>query len=202
MTTTSAAKQKQSPSALNTLQKLTGSLMDHFTGFKQTYQIRKLQAKDNWAARDIVHKALLQRGGVGIDQFYYDKELSDLYSHYNWSDSFFAVLTHKKEIIGTVGIRPVEEKPSQFSTVSCEIKKLHVSNKFSESSHRDRLLAFALKRAHEMGFNSFEVLVDDRDFSLDKLLQSRGFESYKDKQYPGMKLMKLVRAEAVLSKAS
>lgn len=201
MTTTSAAKQKRSL-AIDTFYKLTGSLMDQFSGFKQVYQIRKLQLKDNWAARDIIHKALLQRGGVGIDQFYYDKELSDLHSHYNWSDTYFAVLTHKKEIIGTVGIRPVEEKPAQFSTNSCEIKKLHVSNKFPDSGHRERLVDFALKRAQEMGYSSFEMLVDDREYTLEKLLQNRGFESHKDAKYPGMKLMKYVQSENMLSKAS
>ena len=88
------------------------------------YKIRKIKEKDNHVVRDLIRNILLEKGGIGIENLYYDRELDGLFEYYNTPNNYFSVLMHQKDIVGTMGI--VKSRHGDPQKQNCELKKFYL----------------------------------------------------------------------------
>ena len=149
---------------------VSGFFTDKLSKVKGSFNLRKAQKKDNPAIKELIQRSLLNKGGIGNDQLYYDTELSEIYEAYDHAGAFFSVLTFKEEIIATVGIRSTQQEAGK-----CEIKKLYVNREYSGQGHEERLIEFALEKASAMAYSSCEFSIESRDADLAAILLKRGF---------------------------
>lgn len=146
----------------------------------RSYKMRSVIPKDNCYVKDLIHKILLERGGIGIESLYYDKELLNIADYYQLPMHRFNVLIHMKEIVGTVGIGPSTHK-SFDSKVTCEVKKLYLHKDNRNQGQGKQMFNSALSQAKQMGFQQCVVKIEKREEQFLFFLLKEGFEQVIEK---------------------
>ncbi|MFY0628144.1 MAG: GNAT family N-acetyltransferase [Reichenbachiella sp.] len=149
-----------------------------FTG--HSFRMRKVIPKDNEYVKELIHKILLERGGIGIESLYYDKELINIADYYQLPMHRFNVLIHKKEIVGTVGIGPSTHH-SFDPKITCEVKKLYLHKDNRNQGQGKSMFNSALKQAEEMGYEQCIVKIEKREEQFLYFLLKEGFEQVLEK---------------------
>ena len=157
--------------ALNTYHSIVGTLFDKISNINGTFNLRKVQPSDNSMVRGLIQRLIIKKGGIGLDNLYYDPELIDIYESYDRPGSTFEVLTYHNEVIGTIGLRP-----GSSSIKSCELQKLYVDSEFGTQGHERELIQLALSRATDMGYVQCFIEIDYQEVALEQILLDEGFE--------------------------
>ena len=151
------------------------SIKQNFNLISKNYRIRKVNQNDDYKIRELIQSILLERGGLGIDSLYYDKELNSIFDNYKKEGYQFNVLTKKKEIVGSVGIGP--STCSHFdSATTCEIKKLYLHKDSRNLGYGKALFIDAFRRAKKLGYKSCTVTIENRNEQFSTFLINNGFE--------------------------
>ncbi len=154
---------------------LLGDLSDQFSNLSKRFNLRKIQKKDNMAIKELIQKILIQRGGVGVDSLFYDPELIDICDSYYQQDSYFAVLTYRKEVVGGVGLKPAYDEVEPPSDI-CELKKLYLHKDYRNKGQGKYMFDFALKKAKSLGYKSIKVETERRNENFLEFLLREQFE--------------------------
>lgn len=148
-------------------------VVDQISTLTQQYKFRQIKQKDNHVVRDLIKKILLERGGIGIESLYYDRELDNIFDFYNMPGHHFGVMVYKKEIIGTAGIG----KTNFFdnNNESCELKKFYLRKEFRGKGQGTMMMNSILKEAAGYGYVKCFVRVDDHNIGAIKFFEKEGF---------------------------
>lgn len=136
--------------------------------FYKEYGIRKAQPKDSALIKEFIQKRLLEKGGVGVDNLYYDRELFDIYEAYDTKHAFFWVLVSRGAIIGTIGLRKKQDLEA-----SANLTKLYIQK--GAECHIHSLLNMALSTAKKMNVHTVEIWTEARDHDIQEALKEAAF---------------------------
>ena len=123
----------------------------------------------------MIQKILIQRGGIGVDSLFYDPELLDICDSYYQADSYFGVLTYRKEVVGGVGIKPAQDELDPPSDI-CELKKLYLHKAYRNKGQGKYMFEFAMKKAKDLGFKTIKVETERRNENFLEFLLREEFE--------------------------
>ncbi|MEO9966610.1 MAG: GNAT family N-acetyltransferase [Reichenbachiella sp.] len=146
------------------------AVLNVFSKAMGQYKLRRIRPQDDEKVSELIKKILLERGGLGIESLYYDRELSCLSEYYTRDMSRFNVLTYQEEIIGTVGIGRTEQENI------CEIKKLYLHKDSRHKGLGKVLFNNALTQASRMGYEHCQVTMEIRNESFYSFLLKNGFK--------------------------
>ena len=129
--------------------------------------IRSAQIQDLPAIRQILHDTLaefsFEADPKGIDQ-----DLEDPFQAYSHADALLDVLTMEQNIIGFVGLIPLDQ-----STI--ELRKLYLSQPYRGHGLGSKLLDHAIVWARQRHFEFMSLQTSSRLHSAAQLYDSRGF---------------------------
>lgn len=161
--------------SLYSIESFLGTFLDSLSSVNGRFNLRRIQRKDNDTIKELIQKILIQRGGVGTDSLFYDPELIDICDSYYQSDSYFAVLTYRKEVVGGVGLKPAEGEMDPPSDI-CELKKLYLHKDFRNKGQGKYMFDFAMKKAKKLGYKSIKVVTERRNENFLEFLLRENFE--------------------------
>ena len=156
--------------AASSLETFTGALLSTFSTRNGQYKMRKIKPNDDLQVRELIQKILLERGGLGIESLYYDRELISISDHYRDEKSRFKVLTYKGAIVGTIGIGATSNADT------CVIKKLYVHKDSRNKGFGKVLFTQALKQAFHFGYKYCDVAIELRNEDFYSFLLKNGFK--------------------------
>ncbi len=136
-----------------------------FNAIPNTYFVRKVKASDSYLVKCFIQKVLIQRGGVGIDKLYYDKDLADIHQAYNKENCHFWVLTKKGDIKGTLGMEMIGRK-------AC-LTKFYVDH--DSMDHGLSLIKMAQSAAKRAKLEELSVVIDSNDSKITEMLRATSF---------------------------
>lgn len=137
------------------------------------YKLRKVAENDNWEVKGLIQKILLERGGIGVESLYYDRELDHLFDVYNSKGHLFNVLIYDNEIVGTVGLGPVSL--DGYEAV-CEIRKLYLHREYRNQGQGKMMFEKGVKQARKMGYKKCLVTIEKRNVQFYEFLVANGFK--------------------------
>ncbi len=140
-----------------------------------TFKMRRVIPKDNSYVKELIQKILIERGGVGSEALYYDKELLNIADYYGLPGHRFNVLLHKKQIVGTVGIGPSTHE-SFDPKKTCEVKKLYLRKEYRSQGQGKTMFRHALAQAKHMGYAQCVIKIEKREEQFLYFLLKEGFE--------------------------
>ncbi len=111
--------------------------------------------------------AIYQEYGYRVNTNKYDRDLLDIEKFYFQKKGQFWILVNKKEIIGTIAIKP------ENNTII--IKRFYLHKKFRGTGLADKLFAKAIKYAKKQGYEKI-ILFSDTKFK-------RAHNFYKKKNF-------------------
>lgn len=155
-------------------QSIVDNISVGMSSIRSKYKMRKLKANEAHVVNELIKSILLERGGVGFESLYYDKELSALYEYYNCKGHLFQVLTYESEIVGTIAIGPSRIEGQEYQV--CEIKKTYLKRAFRGTGQGQYMMQTALKAAGKLGYKSCIIEIENRNVALIDACKSFGFK--------------------------
>lgn len=111
----------------------------------------------------------LKEFGYDLEPEGLDQDVADIGAHYSGEKSRFWVMLQGQTVVGTVGIRRIDEQ-------TCELKRMDLSRELRGQGHGRRLLQTAVAFAREAGYRRI-VLNTAEGMSAARWLYSRfGFK--------------------------
>lgn len=155
-------------------QSIFDNVSSSFSNISSKYKMRKLKSDEAHIVNELIKSILLERGSIGFESLYYDKELSALYDYYNCKGHLFQVLTHQNDIVGTIAIGPSRIEGQEYQV--CEIKKTYLKRAFRGLGQGNFMMESALKAASKLGYKSCIIEIENRNSALIEACKSYGFK--------------------------
>lgn len=152
---------------------VVNDVIENVSNITADYKVRKIKEKDEQVVKELIKGILLEKGGIGVESLYYDKELSELYEYYTIQGRSFHVLTYKKEIIGTIAISPCSRSGSDSNI--CEIKKMYLKREFRGKGQGRYMMQIALENAINEGYDKCVVALEKHNSSMINSCLEYGF---------------------------
>jgi putative acetyltransferase len=135
--------------------------------------IRKIQAKDNRAVRELVINTLAEFGAKGPGFASSDAELTDMYSAYQGKNKEFYVVEFNGEVLGIGGFAPLE---GEANSGTCELRKMYFDPQLRGKGLGKQLIDKCIANAQKVGFHSMYLETIPEMTAAQGLYKSRGFE--------------------------
>ncbi|MDW3194425.1 MAG: GNAT family N-acetyltransferase [Cytophagales bacterium] len=165
----SAARMQRFRTALDACENVANHLASKLSTLKPGLVIRGITAKDNTSIARFLNHIFLYKGHLASEALQQDQELSDIYRSYKEKNAFFGVMINDKEVVGTIGFKPMEDHEV------CKLKKFHLCPEFTSPDHANKLLNYALDKARSMNFNTCMIQVLPGEPELQNFLLMHGF---------------------------
>lgn len=165
----SAARMQRFRTALDACENVANHLASKLSTLKPGLVIRGITAKDNTSIAGFLNHIFLYKGHLASEALQGDEELRDIYRSYKEKSAFFGVMINEKEVVGTIGFKPLEGQEA------CELKKFHLCPEFTSPDHARKLLDYALEKASAMNYTKCAIQVLPGEPELQNFLLMHGF---------------------------
>lgn len=134
--------------------------------------VRKIEKKDNNEIATIIRSVMPEFGAGGQGFAIHDKEVDDIFSAYNHSNTAYFVCELNGKIVGGGGVAPLE---GGDPTV-CELKKMYFLPEGRGKGLGQKVLSSCLKEARHIGFKQcYLETFNTMNFAM-KLYEKNGFK--------------------------
>jgi len=135
--------------------------------------IRRVEAKDNQAIKDLVINTLAEFGAKGPGFASSDAELHDMYSAYQADNKAFYVVVKDQEVLGIGGFAPLDGE--EHSGI-CELRKMYFDLQLRGQGIGKKMIDKCIAKATEVGFHTMYLETIPEMAAAQGLYKSRGFE--------------------------
>lgn len=141
------------------------SINNTFTLTQDQFTARKIKPTDSETVKYFIQKMLIKKGGVGIDERYYDSDLTDVFHTFSAGKNGFWALAKKGEIYGTLGLKSRGEEGV--------LSKFYLEQE--AMGHAEQLLKMAQSAAKRHGMKQLRMAIDASDAATKEIITAADF---------------------------
>ena len=137
-----------------------------------TIFMRRIQQQDNPEVAQLIRTVMTEYGTVGEGYSIMDKEVDEMFEHYNNDRSAFWILETDEKVIGCGGIGPLKGGIEN----TCELKKMYFYAEARGKGWGRKMVQTCLDTAKELGYTICYLETVERMATANLLYQKMGFE--------------------------
>lgn len=138
-------------------------------------QVQNIQIQDSLAVKNIIETVMTEFNATGEGFAIVDPEVQNMFESYQKPDRFYLVAKFQDEVVGGVGVGPLEAASSHY----CELKKMYFLPSVRSIGLGQRMLEQALDGARKLGYDYCYIETLTSMEKARKLYQRNGFEELK-----------------------